>query len=249
MFESALREALEHRQFLLFYQPLVNLQTRQVMALEALLRWKRPAHGVVLPQAFLPCLEQSGLIIPVGRWVLAQTCRSLRRLRSVAPHLRAAVNVTARQLAERTFVDDVIRNLKLHELPTSALEIEISEEVLTQESVAVFDALKLLVSSGVRLTLDDFGTGTSSLTQITRVPLTGLKIDRTLIAKLDSPENRATAQAAAAMGRGLSLTVTAEGVETESQYAAVCEMGCLQGQGRFFGASSAIEAHVLDVPR
>lgn len=247
VFEAGLREALEHRQFLLFYQPIVDVATNEVVSLEAFLRWKRPAYGVVLPQAFLPCLEQSGLIVPVGRWVLSQTCRSLRRLRTKVPHLRASVNVTTRQLSERTFVDDVVRNLKLHELPGSALEIEISEDALLQESVAVLDSLRLLHAAGVRLILDDFGTGTSSLTQLTRVPLAGVKIDRSVVARLESPEGRATSAATIAMGRGLSLSVTAEGVETEQQYAMVRDLGCELAQGRYFAAPTSIETNLLSV--
>ena len=249
VFETALREALEHRQFLLFYQPIVRMATQEVVSLEALLRWKRPLHGVVLPQAFLPCLEQTGLIVPVGRWVLAQTCRSLRRLRTVAPELRASVNVTTRQLAERTFVDDVLRSLKLHDLPPSALELELSEESLTHESVALLDSLHMLHDAGVRVCIDDFGTGTSSLTQLCRVPLSSVKIDRTLIARLDNVEHRATASAIIAMGHGLSLPVVAEGVESEAQFVAVQKLGCEFAQGRYFAAPTSIEANVLRVRR
>jgi diguanylate cyclase (GGDEF)-like protein len=249
VFETALREALEHRQFLLFYQPIVHIPSEQVVSLEALLRWKRPLHGVVLPQAFLPCLEQTGLIVPVGRWVLSQTCRSLRRLRTVAPELRASVNVTTRQLAERTFVDDVLRSLKLHDLPPSALELELSEEALTHESVALLESLRVLHTAGVRVCIDDFGTGTSSLTQLCRVPLSTVKIDRTLVAQLDNVEHRATASAIIAMGKGLSLPVVAEGVETEQQFAQVRELGCEFAQGRFFAAPTSIEANVLRVRR
>jgi diguanylate cyclase (GGDEF)-like protein len=238
---QSLRPALERGEFLLHFQPIVELRGREPVAVEAFLRWQLADGHVLLPAAFLRVLDETGMIIPVGRWVLKEACREASRFRALTGrNLRLSINCTATQVADRNFVRDLTSALDHRNSEPGSLEIEVSETTLAIKSEAVAESLRQLRELGVGLCMDDFGSGTSSLTELRRADLRSLKIDRSLTQELRaSQESRATAQAIIALGRGLGLRVIAEGVEHEAQHSLLRELGCDCGQGLLYGAPTS----------
>lgn len=241
--EKNLRHALSTGQFVLHYQPKIDLQDGRIVGAEGLLRWNHPELGLISPVDFIPVAEETGLIVPIGRWVLEQACRQVAAWRrQFAPELRMAVNLSPRQFQDDQLVD-VIRNL-IEEtgLPACALELEITESLLigdTDKLKPMFDAL---IDLGVVFSLDDFGTGYSSLSYLQRFPISNLKIDRSFINGI--PSNRdsvALTQTIIAMAKALTLTVTAEGVEDEQQMRFLQEAGCREMQGNYYSKPVAPE--------
>jgi diguanylate cyclase (GGDEF)-like protein len=234
---QSLRPALERGEFLLHFQPIVDLRTREPVGVEAFLRWQLADGRMLLPGSFLRVLDETGMIIPVGRWVLKEACREAARFRAVtARNLRLSINCSATQVADRNFVRDLVATLDHRHSEPQSLEIEVVEATLSGKSEAIAETLRELRELGVGLCMDDFGSGTSSLTEVRRAGLRSLKIDRSLIHDLrSSHESRATVQAIAALGRGLGQRVVAEGVEQESQHTLLRELGCDCGQGLLYG--------------
>jgi diguanylate cyclase (GGDEF)-like protein len=234
---QSLRPALERGEFLLHFQPIVDLRTREPVAVEAFLRWQLSDGHMLLPAAFLRVLDETGMIIPVGRWILKDACREVARFRAVTGrNLRLSINCSATQVADRNFVRDLVATLGHRHSEPESLEIELSETTLSVKSEAITETLRQLRELGVGLCMDDFGSGTSSLTELRRAGLRSLKIDRCLIHDLrSSHESRAMVQAIAALGRGLGQRVVAEGVEHESQHTLLRELGCDCGQGLLYG--------------
>lgn len=235
---QSLRPALERGEFLLHFQPIVDLRLREPVAVETFLRWQLADGHVLLPSAFLRVLDETGMIIPVGRWVLKEACREAARFRAVTGrNLRLSINCTATQVADRNFVRDLTAALDHRHSEPESLEIELAETTLAVRSEAVGESLRQLRELGVGLCMDDFGSGTSSLTELRRAGLRSLKVDRSLIQELrSSQESRATVHAIVALGRGLGVRVVAEGVEHEAQHAFLRELGCDCGQGLLYGA-------------
>ncbi len=239
LLENDLYNALERRQFEIHYQPQVAMKDGRVIGLEALLRWNHPEHGTVSPAEFIPMLEETGLIVPVGEWVLNQVGadyrRCLRALGLRAGELTVAVNISPRQLGQ-DLVRQVRRVLAEHELDAGWLKLELTESVAMDDpegSMRVFTALKEL---GVEICIDDFGTGYSSLSYLTRLPIAALKIDRSFIRSMsDHAEDREVVGAVIALGHNLGLQVVAEGVETRRQYDELAAMGCDVVQGYLCG--------------
>jgi diguanylate cyclase (GGDEF)-like protein/PAS domain S-box-containing protein len=236
--ENDLRRALERDELTLHYQPLVSLQDRTMVSVEALIRWDHPERGRISPGDFIPVAEENGLIEPIGRWVLESACRQAaiwyRQRPDTAP-LTMSVNLSAAQVANPALADTVAETLRTSGLDPSCLALELTESMLVGDDDELTETLVALKSLGVRLVLDDFGTGYSSLSYLTRLPLDALKVDRSFVDGLGT-ERRDTAvtEAIVAMSRALSLRVVGEGAETELQVAELARLGCDFVQGFHF---------------
>jgi diguanylate cyclase (GGDEF)-like protein/PAS domain S-box-containing protein len=231
--EGALRKAIEREEFELHYQPKVSLNTGAVVGLEALLRWNRPDHGLVAPALFIPVLEESGLIVRVGSWVIAAACRQIGewQLGEVGP-VQVSVNVAGRQFIEGDLEGDVVRALADNHLPAGLLELELTETSLMLNTERTIRCLHNLRERGVKVSIDDFGTGYSSLAYLRRFPIDKLKIDIAFIRDVTSnPDDAAIVQAIITMAHNLNLVVIAEGVETPAQQSYLLRHHCDQIQG------------------
>jgi diguanylate cyclase (GGDEF)-like protein len=243
--EQQLARAVEHREIEIHYQPITDLGTDRITGLEALARWRHPEGGLIPPGVFIPVAEESGLIREIGRDVLRQACRTVHHWRQTLPgsaHLSVAVNVSVRQLLSGTFSDHLRDALRESGLPSSALTLEITESLMLEESETLAAELSLIKDLGVRLAMDDFGAGYSSIASLLRLQVDVLKIDKTFL-DLDSREGGTLVRAVAELGHSLGLTVIAEGVETEEQLAHVRTAHCDAAQG-FLLARPMPEAEV-----
>jgi diguanylate cyclase (GGDEF)-like protein/PAS domain S-box-containing protein len=231
--EGDLRQALERQELLLCYQPTINLLTGAIIGVEALLRWRHPRRGLLPPAQFIAIAEESGLIVPIGRWVLREACRQARAWRVAGlPSVCIAVNISSVELRAPSFTSAVRAILAETRLEPRYLELELTETFLMQDSSSTADVLNELKDIGVRLALDDFGTGYSSLTYLKRFPIDALKIDRSFIHDLTTDADDASiVTAVIGMGDNLHMRVVAEGVETREQLEMLRRHGCHQAQG------------------
>jgi EAL domain-containing protein (putative c-di-GMP-specific phosphodiesterase class I) len=230
--EIDLRRALVNKEFELHYQPLVNLQTNEVNGFEALLRWNNPARGLVSPADFIPIAEETGLIIPLGEWVLKAACYEAV---DWPDHIKVAVNLSPTQLNNRNLLSAVTGALSETGMPPHKLQLEITETVLLQNTFATLATLHELRKIGVQIALDDFGTGYSSLSYLRSFPFDKIKIDRSFIQDLSKGEEPvAIVQAVANLAKCLNMASTAEGVETQQQRDLLQAMGCTEMQGYLF---------------
>jgi diguanylate cyclase (GGDEF)-like protein len=234
--ESQLRAAVGRDEFRLYYQPIVDLASSTIVAAEALVRWQHPERGLVLPAEFISVAEDTGLILPIGAWVLKTACTEAQSwVRRGLPPVRISINLSARQFQQDDFVRQVSTILAETGLDPSRLELEITESVAMDNADHTVSMLRRMQDLGVRLTIDDFGTGYSSLSYLKRFPLHALKIDRSFVQDIASdPRNAAVAQAIVALGHGLDIDVIAEGVETEEQRSLLQAQGCQALQGYLF---------------
>lgn len=235
--EGELREALERGQLVLFYQVQVDRHGRPVGA-EALVRWHHPKRGLVPPGTFIPLAEETGLILPIGRWALQTACRQLAAWQGqpVLQDLTLAVNISPLQFKVDSFVDDILDDLRGAGAPAARLKLEVTESLAIDDFTSSISKLNALKSHGFSISLDDFGTGNSSLNYLTKLPLTQLKIDKSFVDELPSSQRDAmVAQTIIAMGHGLGLDVIAEGVETPAQHEFLAAHGCHAFQGYLFG--------------
>ena len=234
--EAKLRHALERGELSLNYQPKLDIRTRQVTGVEALLRWNNPELGSVPPATFIPLAEETGLIVPIGAWVLREACKQAKRWQdSGLPGTRVAVNLSARQFREATLGQTVGRALAESGLDPRLLELEITESMVMQEPEKAAALLQDLKAMGLYLSIDDFGTGYSSLAYLKRFPIDSLKIDRSFIKDIPAnSDDLAITQAVIAMAHGLRLRTVAEGVENEEQLEWLKRFGCDEVQGYLF---------------
>jgi diguanylate cyclase (GGDEF)-like protein len=234
--ESNLRRALERNELTLYYQPRVNIRTNRIVGVEALVRWKHPELGFISPAQFIPLAEDTGLIVPIGEWVLREACRQNREWqdRGLAP-IRMAVNLSSVQFRQST-LDEVVRTALVDTgLEAQWLELELTESTLMRDSATAVETLERLKGAGIHLSIDDFGTGYSSLAYLKRFPIDALKIDRSFIRDATSnPDDAAIVTAIILMARSLKLNVVAEGVETQSQLEFLRVMQCGEVQGYLF---------------
>jgi diguanylate cyclase (GGDEF)-like protein len=241
--EMDLREALGADQFFLVYQPIFNLASGQTTGVEALLRWRHPTRGTLQPDAFVPLLEDSGLIVEVGRWVLAEACKRGSRWHAIGHHLDISVNVSARQLETDEGVDDLLGVLRNTGFPPESLILEITETAIMRNVTAVIPRLKAMKSAGARIAIDDFGTGYSSLSYLQQFPVDTIKIDRSFIASMvDSPQSGALVRTLVQLGKTLGLETLAEGIEEIEQYSLLENVRCDSGQGYLIARPLEAEA-------
>jgi diguanylate cyclase (GGDEF)-like protein len=241
--EMDLRGALEHDEFFLLYQPTFDLRGMVPTGVEALLRWRSHARGVVQPNDFIPLLEETGLIVDVGKWVLEQACRQGARWRDCGHPIGVAVNVSARQLETDQFISDVRHALSRSGLQAQALTLEITETTLMRNPAQTAVRLHAIKDLGVRVAIDDFGTGYSSFAHIQRFPVDALKIDRSFISQLaENPEGETLLRTLVQLGKALSIETLAEGIERMHQLSLLQEECCDSGQGFLFARPLDVDA-------
>jgi EAL domain-containing protein (putative c-di-GMP-specific phosphodiesterase class I) len=236
LLEADLRYALGRNEFLLHYQPKINLQTGQITGVEALIRWAHPQRGIVYPGKFVPIAEECGLILPMGRWVLLEACRQARAWSDaglgVVP---LAVNVSACEFRDRDFISGVRAVLIATGVEPPNLELELTETVLMQDAESTVRTLAALKAMGVLLAIDDFGTGYSSFTYLRRFPVDALKIHQSFVQEIsEDPEDATIVSAMINIGKSLKQRVIAEGVETQAQMKFLQRHGCGEAQGYYF---------------
>ncbi len=227
-----LRSALTREELVLHYQPYICTRTGRVSGCEALLRWHHPERGMIAPADFIPAAEQSGLIVPIGAWILGEACRAAIRWPA---DRRVSVNISPVQFRDRELPRTILAALTAAGLSPSRLEIEVTETVLIDDVTVALDTLRQIRALGVRVALDDFGTGYSSLSYLRMFPFDKIKIDRSFVQELTTRrDNQVIVQAIRDMARGLGMSVTAEGVETSEQAERLRQSGCEELQGYFY---------------
>jgi diguanylate cyclase (GGDEF)-like protein len=234
--EIQLRQAWEQGEFVVYYQPQIDLQSGAIFSAEALLRWHRKGAQPISCAEFISVAEETGLIVPIGEWVLREACKQLGRWRSDGhPDLRIAVNLSARQFYQANFQDKIARILDETGTPVDALELEITESMLMKPHEEILTCLKRLNAMGVHLSVDDFGVGYSSLSYLQRFPVDALKIDRSFVNGInEDPNDTAIVAAILALAQSLHLKVVAEGVENPGQAEFLREHGCQAAQGFYY---------------
>jgi diguanylate cyclase (GGDEF)-like protein/PAS domain S-box-containing protein len=234
--ETDLRSAIERNEFVLYYQPKMDLVTREITGVEALLRWQQPERGLVPPAEFVPVAEDCGLIVPIGRWVMRQACRQAREWQAAGlPFQRISINVSAAEFREKRFVEHVATTLAETGLDPRYFDLELTEGVLMADVESTSAILRALKNMGIHLAVDDFGTGYSSLSYLRQFPIDVLKIDQSFIRQISAdPDDSAIVSAIIDMGKNLKQRVIAEGIETEEQLAFLQAHHCAEGQGYLF---------------
>jgi EAL domain-containing protein (putative c-di-GMP-specific phosphodiesterase class I) len=243
---SDLRRALEREEFKLYYQPIIEIASGKIVGMEALVRWEHPERELLLPREFLPLADESGLIIPLGQWVIDAVCRQTRlweEQRGSASLLKVSMNLSGRELLHPNLVSSIVEKLREHDPDPTRLELEVTENVAMEHEDVLVETLTKFRDSGVRVAIDDFGTGYSSLSHLYQLPIDTLKIDQSFIngPKGDAKVSKIAA-ATISLARTLDLKAIAEGVETAEQLAHLQELGCELAQGNFISEPLAVEA-------
>jgi EAL domain-containing protein (putative c-di-GMP-specific phosphodiesterase class I) len=235
--ESELRRAIDKAEFVLNYQPIVDLRTGELVGAEALIRWDHPTHGRIAPSVFIPLAEESGLIDEIGSWVLRTACVQVARWAALSPGRvpRVSINLSAHQLADPQLAWTVQAAMAHARVTPSWVTLELTESMLMLNSAASLERLHAIRALGVQIAIDDFGTGYSSLAYLEQFPISHIKIDRSFVTPLDDPRRGAgVVHAIVEIGRALGLTTVAEGIETPTELRRLRELGCGLGQGYLF---------------
>jgi diguanylate cyclase (GGDEF)-like protein/PAS domain S-box-containing protein len=244
--ETDLRRAISRREFFLNYQPIVCLETGHVSSFEALVRWRHPERGLVMPGEFITVAEETGLIIPLGQWVLGEACRQMREWQKhyiLDEDVTVSVNLSSRQFSQADLIEQISSALRETGLPSSSLKLEITESMVMENIDTAIDMLTQLRNLGVGLSIDDFGTGYSSLSYLHRFPIDTLKIDRSFVTRMtDNSENGEIVRTIVTLARSLGMNVIAEGVESRAQLTQLRDLGCDFGQGYLFSKPVAASA-------
>ncbi len=241
-----LRRAVSMKQLELFYQPKIHAPSGEITGAEALLRWNHPTRGMVSPGVFIPMAERHGLIVQIGSWVIDEACRQARAWRDVGLRMKVAINLAAQQLRDPGLVAEIDKALKTHQINPDLLTCEITESSAMEDVATTVRVLRELDTMGVHISIDDFGTGHSSLSYLRKLPAEELKIDRSFVMDLETSEDaRKVALAVVNLAKALDLKVVAEGVETEGQNRLLREMGCDQLQGYLFAKPMSAKAIAL----
>lgn len=243
--ETGLRQSIRQRELCLFYQPLVSIKTRKLEGFEALVRWRHPNQGIISPAKFIPVAEETGLIIPMGKWIIEEACQRLNTWRNVIQDIEDIhinVNISLHQFMQKDFVDFVTEVLEDTELPPECLCLELTESILMKNSKTTAEKLRRLKTAGIKLAIDDFGTGYSALSYIRHFPVDILKIDRSFISNMEySNENLKIVKTIITLAKSLDITVVAEGVETNNQLDILKWMDCDTAQGFLFSQPVNVE--------
>ncbi|MBC7943948.1 MAG: EAL domain-containing protein [Burkholderiales bacterium] len=247
--EGSLRRALERHEFVLHYQPKVNLRTGMITGVEALIRWLHPQRGLIPPAQFIPIAEDSGLIVPIGRWVLGEACRQAQAWMDTGREaMTMSVNISAIEFRSSGFLESVRAILRETGISPNRLELELTESVLMQEAGSAAALLEELKAMGVQLAVDDFGTGYSSLSYLKRFPIDVLKIDQSFVKDMTTdPDDAVIVAAIIGMGKSLKQRVIAEGVETREQLVLLQASQCGEGQGFYFSRPLTAEQFTVEV--
>lgn len=235
--EAGLRLALERQEFVLYYQPKINLHSGAIVGVEALIRWQHPERGLMLPAQFVSIAEECGLILPIGRWVLREACEQAQAWRAAGlPSITIAVNTSALEFRADDFLANISATLEKTSLEPHFLELELTESILMSDAETADCVLHAVAELGVKLAVDDFGTGYSSLSYLRQFPIDTLKIDQSFVTQMtNNPDDATIVSAVISMGKSLKKRVIAEGVETEEQRAFLLKQDCDEGQGFYFG--------------
>ena len=243
--ENQLRQAIDNEEFVLYYQPKVDLMSGKVTSAEALIRWNDPRTGLVPPGMFIPILEETGLIYEVGRWALGKAIEDYLRWRAMGlPVVRIAVNVSPLQLRSHDFVAEIERKIGIDPHAAEGLELEITESLIMEDVKHSITSLQAIRATGITIAIDDFGTGFSSLSYLAKLPVDTLKIDRSFVIEMDAPEGLALVSTIIMVAHALKLKVVAEGVETEKQSSQLISLGCDEIQGFLF--SKPVPAEIFE---
>jgi EAL domain-containing protein (putative c-di-GMP-specific phosphodiesterase class I) len=241
--EKDLRVAIEGGDLNLNYQPIINLHTGQITGMEALVRWKHPQHGQISPIDFISLAEQTGLIVPLGRWIINEACAQSKKLfDKYGRDLTVTINISGKQLEHSAFIEDLAHVLRSVEINPGNIILEITESTMMEDTESILKLLMRIKSLGIRLAIDDFGTGYSSLSYLQQFPIDILKIDRSFVDGIESSQQKnAVARTIINLSGTLQLSTIAEGVEKTEQAEILRELGCDYGQGYFFARPVPIE--------